>query len=205
MRIASFILCVCVAFLSACSSHISKQAQEVYSDNANAPFRIYFSVRTNTVKDDVQEAHRLTGILWGNTPEHVRVDLSAGIGALIARALETDSTLSIHIPQEKKLYVYSATHGNIGTIFGVKIPFNLRELTKIALCQAESTSLQQYNKDGWTTDLTYKENRPFRLSAHYTDGTSVIITLKKIEYTEPFTSNQLLLAPPDGTAILCHP
>lgn len=95
---------------------------------ASAPFRFQFSLRFGSPGN----TRRVTGMLWGNTAEHTRLDVQAGIGATLARAAEDNGSFILYAPGERKAWYREDSAGPI-VVAGAPLPFNLAGLADL-LC-----------------------------------------------------------------------
>lgn len=92
---------------------------------SNSPWKTQFSLRFGTAGD----TRRVTGIMWGNNNEDIRMDIMAGIGAIIARIEENGPEFTLFVPQQNKAY----THTGASPLFriGVPVPFDLPKFAQL--------------------------------------------------------------------------
>ncbi len=110
------------------------QAYEAYTRQRlldAAPFRANVSLRFGT-KDDTR---RVTAILWSNGETPVRLDISAGMGVLLARIREDASSLLIYSPRENTALSHKGPQRALLQVTGVPIPLGLTDFA--ALIQGE--------------------------------------------------------------------
>lgn len=90
-----------------------------------SPWKTQFSLRYGAEGD----SRRVTGIMWGNNDNDIRMDIMAGIGAIIAMIEENGPQFTLFIPQQNKAY----THKGASPLFkiGVPVPFDLPKLARL--------------------------------------------------------------------------
>ena len=149
-RLACLVAPLCALLLFACAPRqVLPTAQPVperdalatwqaYEDAATArekaqgPFRINLSLRYGPEND----TRRVTAILWGNGDLPVRLDVSAGVGALVARIREDQRSLVAFSPRENKALTHNGPN-RVLLNFGVPLPFGLADFS--ALIRGEFT------------------------------------------------------------------
>lgn len=85
------------------------------------------SLRFGTADD----TRRVTYSLWNSdslTGKSVRLQVSAGVGSVIAEAMFNDSGMLIILPREGKAYVGKDSPENISRILGFSFPFKISRL-----------------------------------------------------------------------------
>lgn len=90
------------------------------------PFRINLSLRYGPEND----TRRVTAILWGNGGLPVRLDVSAGVGSLVARIREDNGQLLAYSPHEKKALTHQGAN-RVLLNFGVPIPLGLADFSAL--------------------------------------------------------------------------
>ncbi|MDD6088718.1 MAG: hypothetical protein PUB69_05345 [Desulfovibrionaceae bacterium] len=124
------------------SESVSREASErcmLYEDirTRHSSDRRPFLIQASLSYGREGETRRVTSLIWGNGDRRdIRLDVSAGIGALVARIQDSaDSGLTIFAPMEGqfgKAYVYGGK-GRVTLRFGRPVPLTLRELTALIL------------------------------------------------------------------------
>lgn len=87
------------------------------------PYRDQLSLRFGKEGD----TRRVTAILWGNNEEALRLDVMAGVGAVIAKILENGSHFLVCAPRENKAYFHEGDARPLLKV-GVPLPFDLSQL-----------------------------------------------------------------------------
>ncbi len=124
----------------------------------NKPFRNQLSLRYGVEG----QTDRVSALLWGNSSQTLRLDISASVGITVAKILESPDNFTLYIPQEEVAYVHegqskesfnigiplplSLEHvslllqGHYGTVFGLQfdgMPMPLREADVLLLGNPE--------------------------------------------------------------------
>ena len=112
------------------------------------PFRIQFSLRFG----EEGNTRRVTGILWGNSPETLRMDIMAGVGVIIAKIADSPDKFLLYSPRENTLYSHEGDEKPMLKI-GMPLPFTLRMLAALLEGQYASVFGSSYtaaepNNDG---------------------------------------------------------
>ncbi len=94
-----------------------------YSRSQTQPYRLSLSMRFGEEGD----TRRVTGLLWGNGEEAFRLDVMAGVGAMVAMISETGEKFVVYAPRENKAYFHNGDARPLLKI-GVPAPFNLAQL-----------------------------------------------------------------------------
>lgn len=89
---------------------------------ADKPYRINFSLRIG----EQGNTRRLTGLLWGEEND-IRLDIMAGVGALVAKIKDTPDMFLLYAPTEKKAYSHKGPNKPLFKI-GAPLPFSLDKL-----------------------------------------------------------------------------
>ncbi len=90
------------------------------------PYRIQFSLRFG----EEGNTRRVTGILWGNDSEHLRMDIMAGVGVTVAKISDSPKEFILYSPREDKLYFHEGEEKPLLKV-GMPLPFNLQMLAAI--------------------------------------------------------------------------
>lgn len=143
MRLRFLLPLALMLLLSACAKQpslpevSSEQAAAVWGKyltlpESTEPYRINLSLRYGP-QDDTR---RVTAILWSNGTGPVRLDVSAGMGALVARLAENGADFKALSPRENRAWVYTATDPYDTTPrvlinFGLPLPFGLTHMADL--------------------------------------------------------------------------
>lgn len=135
------LLALCILSLQACatrtsgvgqpagSSDATWQAFEAYASargSEHGPYRLNASLRHGTQGD----TRRVTILLWSNGYLPIRLDVMAGVGALVARVQETSEGFTAYAPNENKALVHKGTQ-RVQLNFGRPVPFALRDFSAL--------------------------------------------------------------------------
>ncbi|MDL2291224.1 hypothetical protein LJC09_03885 [Desulfovibrio sp. OttesenSCG-928-F20] len=94
----------------------------------SGPFRVSGALRYT---DPEGKTNRVSSLLWGNNkpgaPWPLRLDLTAGIGQVVAKVRETKNGLLAFIPDENVAYVHEGGSRTLAS-FGVPVPLALCDL-----------------------------------------------------------------------------
>lgn len=93
-----------------------------------APWRLNLSLRFGTQGD----TRRVTALLWGNDPSALRLDVMAGVGAVLANISQNGDAFVVFAPRENRAYVH---RGAVMPLLkaGVPLPFGLPRLADLLL------------------------------------------------------------------------
>ena len=93
------------------------------------PFRLSASLRYT---DNKGESTRVSSLFWGNgrTPYPLRLDLTAGVGTVVAKIRENNDNFTAYNPDEKTAYFHTRENRALSA-FGVPIPLTLLDLSLI--------------------------------------------------------------------------
>ncbi len=90
------------------------------------PYRLNASLRYGSPGD----TRRVVILLWSNGTLPIRLDVMAGVGALVARIQETQDSFTAYAPRENKALVHTGTErGQLN--FGKPVPFALRDFSSL--------------------------------------------------------------------------
>lgn len=110
----------------------SDAAWQAYQDYAYAresdhePYRLSASLRHGAQGD----TRRVTILLWSNGYLPIRLDVMAGVGALVARVQETADGFTAYAPNENKALVHKGSQ-RVQLNFGKPVPFALRDFSAL--------------------------------------------------------------------------
>lgn len=132
-----FILLLLAATLAACAraplapvsegeSARAWQEMQAASDSVKGPYRLQLSMRFGEEGD----TRRVTGILWGNGDDALRLDVMAGVGATIAKIAEAGDDFLVYLPRENKAYFHQGANRPLLKV-GVPVPFDLAQLADL--------------------------------------------------------------------------
>lgn len=91
-----------------------------------APWRLGLSLRFGTQGD----TRRVTGLFWGNDSSALRLDVMAGVGAVLAGISQDGDAFVVFAPRENRAYVH---RGAVMPLLkaGVPLPFSLAQLADL--------------------------------------------------------------------------
>lgn len=136
-----FLLAVAVfgmLFLGACArqtpdglspvAHDDGRWQRYAADTrrADTPYRLGMSLRFG----EEGNTRRVTALLWGNGNDDLRLDVMAGVGALVASVADRDETFLLYAPREHVAYMHEGGNKPLLKI-GVPVPFGLSQLSAL--------------------------------------------------------------------------
>ena len=93
---------------------------------ADTPYRIGRSLRFG----EEGNTRRVTALLWGNGDDALRLDVMAGVGALVASVSDAGDTFLIYAPREHVAYVHEGRNKPL-LKSGVPVPFSLSRLSAL--------------------------------------------------------------------------
>ena len=187
-----------------------------------APFSIRLTVNAGKSVNGNVDTHRVTAVMWGNDLNHIRMDINAGIGAILARCVETDKELNIYIPNEEILFVRNKETQLQPVIMGIEFPFYLSEIAMLSLgsikhllnhkanghvksTTSDGRPLKWIDKNGWIVEFMYRDssNYPYKIKANKNDDsqTEAIILIKQVQVAPKFSSDQMQIDVPIGVTI----
>lgn len=102
------------------------QAMEALSAQATGAYRMQLSMRFGAEGD----TRRVTGILWGNGEGAIRLDVMAGVGAVIAKIAEDGNDFLVYLPRENNVYFHEGSNRPLLKV-GVPVPFDLLQLADL--------------------------------------------------------------------------
>lgn len=133
----NFFLAALILLVSACAVKSPMQGEQselaeawesmqMASAAAKGPYRLQFSMRFG----EEGNTRRVTGVLWGNGDNALRLDIMAGVGATIARIAENGDDFLVYAPRENRAYFHDGPAHPLLKI-GVPVPFDLAMLANI--------------------------------------------------------------------------
>lgn len=90
------------------------------------PYRIQLSLRYGSEGD----TRRVTALLWGNSDTRLRLDVSAGVGVMVANIMEDGDQFFVYAPNERRAYFHQGSQKPLLTV-GMPVPFGLGDLAAI--------------------------------------------------------------------------
>ena len=91
-----------------------------------APYLLNASLRFGTEGD----TRRVTALLWGNDSRSLRMDVMAGIGAVVAKIWESGDEFLVYSPTENRAFFHQGSNKPLLRV-GVPVPFALDELAAL--------------------------------------------------------------------------
>ena len=91
-----------------------------------APYLLNASLRFGTEGD----TRRVTALLWGNDSRSLRMDVMAGIGAVVAKIWESGDEFLVYSPTENRAFFHQGSNNPLLRV-GVPVPFALDELAAL--------------------------------------------------------------------------
>lgn len=102
------------------------QMLAVSKESSKAPWRMQMSLRFG----DEGDTRRVTGIMWGNNDRKLRLDVMAGVGAIVAKILEDGPHFLVYATQVNKAYFHQGENKPLFKV-GVPVPFDLPQLAEL--------------------------------------------------------------------------
>ncbi len=145
-RICSFLALLCLTtLLAACagkgtdqlpppessaaaerSEHLWQALVRQSNRHALAPYRLSMSLRFGTEGN----TRRVTALFWGNDDSHLRLDVMAGVGAVIANIAEAGTRFVVYSPRENIAYFHEGSTKPLLKV-GVPVPLALADLSAL--------------------------------------------------------------------------
>ena len=91
-----------------------------------APYLLNASLRFGTEGD----TRRVTALLWGNDSRSLRMDVMAGIGAVVAKIWESGDEFLVYSPTENRAFFHQGSNKPLLRV-GVPVPFALDQLAAL--------------------------------------------------------------------------
>lgn len=117
------------------------------ADVLSGPFRASATLRYT---DDKGKNNRVSALLWGNnkadSPWPLRLDLTAGVGTVVAKVREDKSLFTAYVPDENTAYEHRGGNRTLAS-FGVPVPLSLSDLTLLLTGRAGALFLPQGQTD----------------------------------------------------------
>ncbi len=127
MALLTLSLCACAKPGMKSIDHDADALWKNYAQSANTvtkPFRTQLSLRYGVEG----KTDRVSTLLWGNSADILRLDISASVGITLAKILEKPQEFILYIPQEGVAYAHEGKKKPSFNI-GVPMPLNLEHLT----------------------------------------------------------------------------
>lgn len=129
--------------VQACAPRAGDHVQTAPSENADATWRAYQSYASARESDHDPyrlnaslrygmsgDTRRVVILLWSNGQLPIRLDVMAGVGALVARIQETRDSFTAYAPNENKALVHRGSR-RVQLNFGKPVPFALRDFSSL--------------------------------------------------------------------------
>lgn len=101
--------------------------QKMLAANAeDGPYRLQFSLRFG----EEGNTRRVTGLLWGNDDSSLRMDIMAGVGAVLAMMADSPDRFLLYAPREHKAYEHNGPEKPLLKV-GMPLPFNMAQLAAL--------------------------------------------------------------------------
>ncbi len=127
MALLTFGLCACAKPDLKTVDHNADALWKNYAQSAKTvskPFRTQLSLRYGVEG----RTDRVSALLWGNSAQGLRLDISASVGITVAKILEKPQDFLLYIPQENVAYTHEGKEKASFTA-GIPMPLNLEHLT----------------------------------------------------------------------------
>ncbi len=119
--------------------------QDSYCQSATEPGMLVKASLYYTRVKPMKRTNRTLVSMWGNFKGPMRLDISAGIGKLLAHIREDKNGLLVFYPAEKTAYAHiDPVLG--ATRLGMPFPFSLTELAKVAVGDFSGLAPKRYTK-----------------------------------------------------------
>lgn len=131
-----FLVAACLLSLTACGGRAVRpplsegeadrrwQTFEALSDRPAVPSVISGSLRFGPLND----TRRVTYLLWDNGREPVRLDVQAGVGTTVAKALADNGRVLLFLPEDGKAYVGTDEPDKALRSLGLPLPLGLADM-----------------------------------------------------------------------------
>lgn len=96
------------------------------NEDQEKPYRLNLSARFGAPND----SRRMTALLWGNTTETIRLDVLAGVGAVVAKIYQDPKRFLLYTPMEKKAY-FSEGSEKPRLKLGIPLPISLQNMADL--------------------------------------------------------------------------
>ena len=128
----------CMLFLCACARQMPASRPPAATDDGRwqryaaltqspgAPYRVSMSLRFG----EEGNTRRVTALLWGNGESSLRLDVMAGVGALVASAADAEGSFLMYAPRDHVAYRHDGANKPLLKI-GVPMPFGLAQLSAL--------------------------------------------------------------------------
>lgn len=108
------------------SEALWQELEQQSARHAAAPWRLGLSLRFGTEGN----TRRVTALFWGNDDSHLRLDVMAGVGAVIANIVEDDQRFLVYSPRENVAYFHEGSTKPLLKV-GVPVPLALADLAAL--------------------------------------------------------------------------
>lgn len=130
--------------------------EKMQSAGEESPYRIQFSLRFGEEGD----TRRVTGLLWGNDARDLRMDIMAGVGALIAKIRDDENHFSLYSTQDNKLYFHDGSNKPLLKI-GMPLPFSISQLANLLNGNYGAVFGKNYKEGNFNNNMAiYKLDTP---------------------------------------------
>ena len=99
---------------------------QAFVARSEAPYLLNASLRFGTEGD----TRRVTALLWGNDSRSLRMDVMAGIGAVVAKIWESGDEFLVYSPTENRAFFHQGSNKPLLRV-GVPVPFALDQLAAL--------------------------------------------------------------------------
>lgn len=142
-----FLLPLCAALLLSLTACGVKNPPILPGDEADIRWEAFVSLSKNADSDatlsgslrfgPASDTRRVTYLLWsdqgtltnpGSASRTIRLEISAGLGVNVAKALFKDGQMLLLAPQEKSAYIGRESEENIAALLGLSLPMNMARL-----------------------------------------------------------------------------
>lgn len=108
------------------SENVWQALEKQSARHAAASWRLNLSLRFGTEGN----TRRVTALFWGNDDSHLRLDVMAGVGAVIANIVEDGPRFLIYSPRENVAYFHEGSTRPLLKV-GVPVPLALADLAAL--------------------------------------------------------------------------
>ena len=213
VAILSLLLCSCAGkTLQPADPAAAQNRWQTFTQQSNikaAPFRDSLSMRFGKEGG----TRRVTALIWGNGDKTLRLDVLAGVGAVVANIAQKDNHFFIYTPMQRKAYFHEGVSSPLLKV-GVPLPFDLFSLEALLIytlgtrAGGELTLGPDARPAAWTDGRWKLLFTPddtgllHRLDLSNNKGGKGIVIVKERDHTSPFGENQMKIQIPEGTELL---
>ena len=203
--ILSLLLCSCAGkTLQPADPAAAQNRWQAFTQQSNiksAPFRDSLSMRFGKEGD----TRRVTALIWGNGDKTLRLDVLAGVGAVVANIAQKDNHFFIYTPMQRKAYFHEGASSPLLKV-GVPLPFDLFSLEALLNGRYTDVFGKEFVRAAQQGDsIIYTLGAGgllHRLDLSNNKGGKGIVIVKERDYTSPFGENQMKIQIPEGTELL---